>query len=263
MKDNNSNKKEKIAKKMAAGPLGKESSKYPLLYAKAAFFGERPSRDRPTVIQNGTIGFVDLGNGPLGITCQHVIQGYRIYREKYDDVLFNIGNVELDPLSQLIDENDKIDLATIRLTEKQIGAITSQGEIGSCVYKPRSWPPSPPKENEFVAFGGFPSNLRKIDTFDEIGFYSWSSGGSRIDSVNEFRFISPFEREYWIRSFGKLHLIDLKALGGMSGSPAFIFRELFYEFVGVLSDYEENYDAVFFATVQSIKPDGTIEPPPV
>lgn len=262
MKDNNAFEEEK-AKKLASGPLGEELSKYPLLHAKVAFFSQRPSRERPTEVRNGTISLVDLGNGPMGITCQHVIQGYRIYREKYDDVLFNIGNVELDPLSQLIDENDKIDLATIKLTEDQIEAITSQGEIGSCVYKPSSWPPSPPKENEFVAFGGFPSNLRTIVSFDEIVFYSWSSGASRIDSISEFRFVSPFEREYWIRSFGAKHHIDLKALGGMSGSPAFIWREVFFEFVGVLSDYEKNYDAVFFASLQSIKPDGTIKSPPV
>lgn len=252
----------KKLKELAAGPLGKELSKIPLLYANAAFFGQKPSPKRPTKIFNGTIALIDLGKGPMGITCHHVIQGYREYRKKYEDVLFNIGTVELDPIDQLIDENDKIDLALIQLTSSQVKEITSVGEIGSQVHKPRNWPPAPPEENEFVLFGGFPGCLKTVESKNEFIFSSWSCGGSRIDSVSEYRFISPFEREYWIRSFGKDCLMSLEVLGGMSGGPAFISRGLYFEFVGVLTDYGNNYDAVFFASVQSVNQDGTITPPP-
>lgn len=254
----NQSAEEEKAKKLAAGPLGKELSSFPLLFAKPAFFGQRPSPKRTTEVRNGTIALIDLGKGPMGLTCQHVIKGYREYREKYEGVLFNISNVELDPIDQLIDENEKFDLASIELSDKQITAITSVGKIGSFVYKPSSWPPTPPKVNEFVSFGGFPGSLRTVMSFDEIVFSSWSSGASRVDSVGEYRFISPFEREYWIKSFGEVHHMNLHALGGMSGSPAFVSRGLSFEFVGVLSDYEKNYDAVFFASVQSVNPDGKI-----
>jgi len=254
---------EKKAKEMAAGPLGKELSTFPLLFAKPAFFGQRPSKKRPTEIRNGTIALIDLGNGPLGITCQHVIQGYREYRENHDDVLFNIGNVELDPIAQLIDENTELDLALIEFTGKQIKEITSEGKTGSAVFEPDKWPPELPKKDEFVLFGGFPGSLRVVESFTEIVFSSWSSGASRIDSANENRFISPFEREYWIKSFGEEHHLNLQALGGMSGGPAFISHGLRFDFVGILSDYQENYDAVFFASVQPITQNGQIISPPV
>jgi hypothetical protein len=254
---------EKKAKEMAAGPLGNKLSTFPLLFAKPAFFGQRPSAKRPTEIRNGTIALIDLGNGPLGITCQHVIQGYREHREKFEEVIFNIGNVELDPISQLIDENNQLDLAVIELTEKQIQEITSEGEIGSIVFKPANWPPAPLLKDEFVMFGGFPGSLRTIESFNEIVFSSWSSGASRIDSATEYRIISPFERDYWISSFGEKHHLNITALGGMSGSPAFISRGLHFDFVGILTDYEDSYDAVFFSTVQSITESGQITPPPV
>ncbi len=254
---------EEKAKKLAAGDFGRELNKFPLLFAKAAFFGQRPSPKKPTEIKNGTIALIDLGKGPMGITCQHVIEGYREDRNNFEEVIFNIGNVELDPIAQLLDENAKIDLALIELTENQIMEITSGGEIGSSVIKPNKWPPEPPDKDKFVMFGGFPGSLRKVESFNEIVFSSWSSGASRIDSVSENRFISTFEREYWISSFGKEHHMGLHDLGGMSGGPAFIDRGLYFEFVGILSDYEENYDAVFFASVQSITQNGEIIPPPV
>lgn len=251
------------AKELAAGPLGEKMAKFPLLFAMAAYFGQRPSKSRPTEVRNGTITLADLGKGPLAITCHHVITAYRERRAALQKVIFQIGDVEIDPVDQLIDEDERLDLATIRLTESQVKAITSQGEIGSCVFQPVSWPPPLPKEGEYVAFGGFPGTLRSVISFDELDFGSWSSGASQISSVSEFQFASVFEREFWIQSFGNKHHMDLNALGGMSGGPAFLNRGLYWDLVGIVSQYHETYDTVLFASVRGIYPDGTIGRPPV
>ncbi len=253
---------EQQAKGLAAGPYGKQVSKFPLLFAKAAFFGQRPSPKRATKIRNGSISLVEIGNRPYGITCHHVVEEYRLYREQHDDVIFNIGHVELDPVNQLVDTDQKIDIALIELTNDQIIQLTSEGEIGSQVYKPAKWPPSQPQKDEFVIFGGFPGSFRVVESFNEIVFYSWSSGGSRIDAGGGTRFISAFERDHWISSFGEKHNLELKDLGGMSGGPAFIKREFHFEFVGILTDYEKNYDTVFFASAQTIKENGQITKAP-
>ena len=251
------------AKALAAGPLGEKMAKFPLLFAKAAFFGQRPSRTLPTEVRNGTITLANLGNRPLAITCQHVIAGYREKRANLDRVIFQIGDADLDPVAQLIDENQRLDLATIGLTEKQVKAITSDGEIGSCVFEPTSWPPPIPNEGEFIAFGGFPGSFRSVISFDELEFGTWSSGASEVCSVSEFQFASVFEREFWVQSFGNKYHMDLNALGGMSGGPAFIKRKLYWDLVGIVTQYHENYDTVFFASLRSIRPGGTIERPPV
>jgi hypothetical protein len=73
------------AKKMATGPLGEEMSKFPLLFAKAACFGQYPSKTRPAKINNGTISLVNFGKGVLGITCHHVIECYHHRREREGD----------------------------------------------------------------------------------------------------------------------------------------------------------------------------------
>jgi hypothetical protein len=175
----------KNAKQLTDGALGEKLAKFPLLFAKAAFFGQRPSKNRPSKISNGTVSLVDLGDGPLAITCEHVIAGYLDMAKRHDNLVFQIGSVEVNPLEQLVDKNRRIDLATIRLTEEQAKSITSEGEIGSCIFQPKAWPPEPVGRGQFVAFGGFPGYLRTIASFDEYIFGSWSSGASEISSVSE------------------------------------------------------------------------------
>ena len=61
----------------AAGPLGQELAKFPLLFSAAVVFGNSPARDRPTNINTATATLVNFGNGPICITCYHVIEEYR------------------------------------------------------------------------------------------------------------------------------------------------------------------------------------------
>lgn len=251
------------AKELAAGALGEKLAKFPLLFSTAAFFSRRPSEMRKGKIRNGSVTLVDLDTGPLAVTCQHVIACFRRMRKCSNKVLFQIGSVELDPLDQLVDEDRLIDLATIRLTPDQAKAIKSEGEIGSCIFQPNLWPSPQLKEEEFIAFGGFPGSLREVVSFDEITFESWSSGVSRVVSVSENQFVSAFDRDYWVKSFGAAHHMDFKALGGMSGGPVFINRGLHWDFVGIVREYSASYDAVFFSSARALHADGTIKHPPV
>jgi hypothetical protein len=254
--------KVKRDKELARGPLGEKLAKFPLLFGKAALFGQRPSRTRPVEPGNGTMTFVDLGAGHLGITCQHVIASYRKMRERVEEVVFQVGGVEIDPLSQLIDEDATIDLATIGLTSEQARAIASDGEIGSCVFRPRTWPPPVLEVGDYVAFGGFPATLKTVVRFDELVFGSWSNGNSHISSVSDLGFRSKLNRDYWVVPFGGGgHQMALKAFAGMSGGPAFIHRGLYPDLVGIISMYNEADDEVSFASTRALRADGTIKPP--
>ncbi|MBI5016839.1 MAG: trypsin-like peptidase domain-containing protein [Deltaproteobacteria bacterium] len=245
----------------AGRALGEEMAKFPLLFAKAVFYGQRPTRHRPTQINNGTICLVDFGRGPCGITCWHVLDGYRKAREGIDDVLFQVGSTDLDPIAQLIDEDERLDIAVIEFTAKQAGEITAGGKIGSEFFRPVTWPAPAVHQGEYVVFGGFPGSMRTLMSFNEIDFPSWSSGGSQVSSASDYQFVSAFERLFWVKSFGEAHNMDLTALGGVSGGPAFVKRRLHWDIVGIVKEYSENYDAMFFASLSSFHSDGTLEQP--
>lgn len=253
----------KQAKRITAGPLGQQMAKFPLLFTKAVVIGQRPSKNAPSKITNGTVTLIDLGSGPLGVTCAHVISGYREMQQQFSSVIFQIANVELEPLGQLVAEDTKLDLATIRLTDGQVRALNSEGEIGSCVFRPVSWPPASIKEGDFIAFGGFPGSLRERLSFDELGFYSWSSGACHMESVTDDRISCVFEREYWVRSFGQKHHMELRDLGGMSGGPVSIHRGLHWDFVGLIYEFSKEFDIMFFRPAALLCPDGSIQGPAV
>ena len=108
----------KRAKELAAGPLGKEMAKFPLRFAKAVFFGEKPSKDNQIKVNNGTITLINLGGRLIGVTCFHVIDAYRQMNED-DSCIFQIGNIEFEPLERIIDQSPEMDLAR-RLSENSL-----------------------------------------------------------------------------------------------------------------------------------------------
>lgn len=146
----------KKAKKIAAGPLGEKMAKFPLLFAAATFFGESPTCSYPQRLNSGTTSLIDFGNGPIAITCFHVLDEYRKRLKKDPQTIFQIGLLQINPLKNIIDENKDLDLVTINLANENVKEIANNEEIGSRFFNPPFWPAKDVKEGDFVAFGGFP-----------------------------------------------------------------------------------------------------------
>ena len=54
---------------------------------------------------------------------------------------------------------------------------------------------------DFVAYAGFPGDLREHVSFDGISFGSYSSGACRVTDLHADYLTCEFEREYWIQNF--------------------------------------------------------------
>jgi hypothetical protein len=248
------------AKKLAAGPLGHEMSKFPLRFAKMVLFGDLPSRRAPAMINNGTASLVDLGNGPMAITCSHVIASFRERLRGGRPSLFQIGNSRLDPVAQLISENENLDLAVIGLRDDQAKEIIGDGDIGSSFFRPVSWPPKRVAQGDFIAFGGFPGQWRTQSDLDTLEFGTYSVGASGVTTVGDSYFVAQFEREYWVQVLNNKGVDHLADLGGLSGGPAFVQRGLRFDFVGVTYEFSSNYELLYLRHSGLISSNGQIEP---
>lgn len=246
------------AKKLAAGPLGAELAKYPLRFSTPVFFGDFPRNNNPAKINNGSASLLNFGNGPLAITCFHVLNHYRSRIENGDKCLFQIGPCRLDPLNQLISENKELDIAVISLSEKQASEITKNDVISSSFFQPICWPANPISKDEYIAFGGFPGKWRTQLTGGALEFGTYSSGGSRVDTVGNTYFITQFEREYWIQSLGLKDPVDLTELGGLSGGPAFVSRGLYFDFIGIIYQFSSDYELLYLRNSNILRSDGQI-----
>lgn len=245
------------AKKLVAGPAGVEFEKYPLKFAIPAYFGVRPQSGKPATVNSGTASLVRIGGQPFALTCSHVLEGYRKCLAK-GDCIFQLGNCELDPLSQLKGENAKLDYALIGLTEAQGKEIAKPGGPfdGTFFCDVSQWPPGDMKEGDFVAFGGFPGELRRAMSFEDLSFGSFSSGASRVALVNEDYLVSQFEREFWVKHG---HEAEPETIGGMSGGPVFAIRHsaetdiMTYEFIGHIYEFSKDYELLYVRLARTLQ----------
>jgi hypothetical protein len=205
-----------------------------------------------------TTTLVDLGHGPLAVTCAHVITRY-LEMWKAGQASLRIGNIRVSP-SQLAGEGrGDIDLATIRLLDEQAADLVSEDGIAVQFYRPTRWPPDPAKEGESVAIGGFPFEWRqKRSETREIILNAYGIGATPVTSASERQFGCRFEREHWIWMSRNAELADLTMLGGLSGGPVFAERHLHRELVGIVSDFRPDWDIMLLQHAHWIQADGSI-----
>jgi len=237
-------------KALVAGDLGVEMEKYPLKCATAAYFGARPQPGKPAAVNSGSASLLRLDGQPFALTCSHVLEGYRHRLAQDAATIFQLGDCELDPLAQLKVEDTKLDYALVGLSEEQAAEVVDHDSpFGDSYFaSPASWPPNPVVAGDFITFGGFPGELRKAVSFDELSFGSYSSGASRVTTVGEDYLVCQFERDHWVKHG---YEPEPSTIRGMSGGPAFAIRKgpetgiITYEFVGHIYEFSESYELLY------------------
>lgn len=237
------------AKALVESPSGVEFAKYPLKFTIPAYFGPPPKPGTPVTVNSGSASLLRLDGQLFALTCSHVLDGYR-QRLAEGKCIFQLGNCALDPLAQLKAEDTELDYALIGVTEDQAKEIAkADGPFdGTFFNEPAPWPPGEVKADEFVAFGGFPGELRQAKSFDELSFGSFSSGASRVTLVRDNYLVCRFEREFWVKHG---HEAEPKTIGGMSGGPVFAIRHgadidiMTYDFIGHIYEFSENFELLY------------------
>jgi hypothetical protein len=257
------------AKKLASGPLGWELSKFPLMFAKGICIGPRPIPPIIPVLNNGTASLIELPDaGTVIITCQHVLEKYRERRKSEKNIIFQIGNVELNPLEILIDEDNSLDIAVLSLNLERFRKAFKDEVIGSNFFTTGKWPPSDVQQEEFISFGGFPGAWRHQPTIQEVVFASYSFGACTVEEVRNNFLQCHIDLVNWQEYFSicfqkdQFHPADITSFGGLSGGPAFILRpsSLSWEFVGIIYEDLDLYGThlIRIRPGKFIRSDGTI-----
>ena len=252
------------AKKLTSGPLGKTIAKFPLRFAMSILIGNPLDSSLTPDVNSGTATLVDLGRGPMVITCKHVLDQYRARLNLDLGTRFQVGNLQFDPLPHIIAEGRRVDLVTIDLKGLKISDLLGEEEIGRTFFQPHTWPPKPLMEGEFVSFGGFPGLWREQVRRREFEFSAFTAATSKVGFFSNNYFVIQLEREYWIKIFNYDDRADLHRLDGLSGAPVFSERRMrefltTFELVGVAYQFSEEFDLLYAILVQLIRNDGRLE----
>jgi hypothetical protein len=240
--------------KQATTALRNNLCEFPAMFAKGVVIVGADG------FHTATVTLLDLGEGPLAVTCAHVISDY-LERWKAGSMSIRVGNTRIHA-SQLAALDKDLDLATIRLSDEQATDLRSEDGIHGIAtrfYQPTRWPPAPALEGEFVAIGGFPAEWRQIRSKNrEILLPYYGIGATPVTSVSERLFGCRFEREHWIWMSRSPELTDLAMLGGLSGGPVFAERHLHRALVGIVTDFGADCDIMQIAHMHWIQKDGSI-----
>jgi hypothetical protein len=232
---------------------------FPAMFAKGVLISVADE------FHTATATLVDLGHGPMAVTCAHVIthrksEAAPSYLEMWRDgrALIRVGNVRVSP-SQLAGLDGEVDLATISLSDEQAADLVSEDGIAAQFYRPARWPPDRAKEGESVAIGGFPAEWRqRRSEAREMILRYYGIGATPVTSASERQFGCRFEREGWIWMSRDAELPDLTTLGGLSGGPVFAERHLHRALVGIVKNFREDCDIMLMSHTDWIQEDGSI-----
>jgi hypothetical protein len=142
------------------------------------------------ILNNGTMCYLDTGVAKLGITADHVYEGYLEQKATLEAVQLQLGENTIDLEQHLIDRDSHLDLATFRIPEVFVGAGTSY------YHENRQWPPRPLQRRDVVVHGGFPQVLRERGNGEvDFGFQFFASAVSGV--TGDEVVLYPPEDAYW------------------------------------------------------------------
>ncbi len=235
--------------------LSLEMIRFPLKFSNACYFGS-PS-DELIKVNNGTMTLVRFKGEKYGITNFHVIDAYRQRLSKEPDIVFYIGNTQIDLEETLVDEDKDLDLSILYLEgydEEQFG---SGGEIPTHFYDIDDFTLGSLSEGDFIMFGGYPGVWRTRPETNHLVFDSLSSGGTEVTEVTDMNIRCEIAIDKCNISLSEHHSELPENLGGLSGGPVFSIEVLpsglaVFNLIGIIYEHIVNYDSIMIRPITFI-----------
>jgi hypothetical protein len=200
------------------GPFGKFMRDTVASYVAPIFWETLDNEDR-VVLRNGTIFFLDAGEGVFAVTAGHVYDGYVRAKVRYPKSSCQLWKMSFDPEARLIarqsDHIDLPDLATFEITAEEVKGLGKTILTGHQA----SWPPLPPEQGKGVLFAGYPGCDRLEIAPDTIDFGIFP-GFLVATSVSDRMILCLIEEDYLIDTPCHKGIAPSNYdAGGVSGAP--------------------------------------------
>lgn len=207
------------------------------------------------IINNGTMFFLRLPKALIGVTAEHVYQGYLDAVNKNSTVRCRLHSLEFDFYSRLRDRSKELDLATFNIIEEDLSKLNQVAHT-----PPQNWPPSPIQEGKGIIFVGYPGIYREEK--DMRVYWTIYSAATVAQVVADDRIVVRFEREYQVSRRDKKAAPPNVWLGGLSGCPLFGLWEspiVYLQIAGVGLEFNESLEIARFVPINYIQIDGRIK----
>ena len=209
----------KEAKAIILGGLGKEELKFAASIT-APLFWVRRCANGSVMVKNGSVFFLDAGQGAFAVTAAHVVLECLDDSRSPEFLSCMIGgNCRAANIGRLADRiiasHSGIDIATFRIAPEEVRS-TGYTIFTGCQT---IWPPSLPEGvDRGLILCGFPGHGRYWPSPHEIGFGSATIEGFAT-TAHETCISYQIERDKFLKVLGR-DIPENVDFGGMSGGPA-------------------------------------------
>jgi hypothetical protein len=212
------------AKAIMKGGLGEAELKLVATFAAPFYWVIRQGDGRPTT-RNGTAFFLDAGNGPIGVTACHVIEGYLADCETRDVTSLRLGaragnSLAIDWNARVIDADRKLDIATFSIKEAEVHSLERIILTGH----QKEWPPKPPQEDRGIYYCGF-AGVGTLQISGAAVSFGAVCGSGVASSISESDVSTLIDRQYLTPVLGEGVPPENFDFGGISGGPMITVTE--------------------------------------
>jgi len=203
---------------------------------------------------NGSFGLVNTGAKKLLITCCHILKEFRELSKKKPDLMLCVAltNVpEILDLKNLIDENEKLDLATFDM-EPMLSTCGGREFFQlNCEYVHHV------KKGDRLAVVGYPGRNR-YETNKAI-FWGTTPHVLITEDISNYSIVAKTSR---IMNFDRELLSERheNPYGGISGSPCFLIqRYSLLQLVAFATEHLTDLQIMKFTSLHCLNSDGTFK----
>lgn len=179
-------------------------------------------------------------------TAWHVVEKWLERTESGERLLFQVGHADLPPINRAVEKNKAADVAFLEIDESdipRIGVQPCQPVLG--------WPPFAPHAGDYLLVAGYPASERLMSADQTLDF-GVCAGLLRATTARDGVVHCQFEREHWISSSGVELPPQGADLGGMSGGPVLLVRDLAYPLVGMVAEHSQMFEIMRVSTFSEL-----------
>jgi hypothetical protein len=215
------------------------------------------------LLDRATVAFVNTGHDKFLITCHHVWEKFRQLKTLNPHTVMattigpNYSLVVLDGLRYVDGDSKFLDLAILRLPDPEIVCSDRYS-----YYPAEHWPNEPARQGNLVCLIGYAAQHCQVgENFIRFGTVRICDFATRVTDRHVSIRDDQGERQQYNHEEGIEPLQG--ELGGMSGSPAFVFRRGKFELIGFFTDgFGATNGQMLLSHAHFISPDGKLKPLP-
>lgn len=207
------------------------------------------STEERRILGQGSMTFLDTGDHLIGVTAAHVVEGLRKEMANCSSLLYINSAVAED--FDVIDLNEEIDLATLRIDQKFLERKRPLSRVSEFF----------PEEQQCLLVSGFPASSNS--STDTQMVYGLFHGMGFTKSVTTERITYEIERGHGIDDLIDEPLPEGTDLGGISGGPMISFAPTggglnVFQLSAVVSQAHQKGEYIVGTRTSQILDDGTI-----